>query len=471
MTGLDRRGFLKVGALGVGAAAVGAGALGAGCASSGTAGEAGGRLGAGMIRPDAPELGAAPVHPLVTPPMETVRVGFVGVGGMGTVHVTNFTDILGVEIVAVCDIREEHARRSQKLVTDAGMRSPTLYTRGERDYERMIGEEDLDLVLTATPWRWHVPICLEAMRNGKHAATEVPAAYTVDDCWALVEAAEQYERHCVMLENCNYDRPELMALNLIRKGLLGEVLHAECGYLHDLRAIKFSDTGEGLWRRDHSWTRNGNLYPTHGLGPVAQYMDINRGDQFSHLVSMSSPSHGLQRYAQEHFPPGSPQRDETFALGDVNVSLIQTVNGRTIFLSHDTNLPRPYSRINMVQGTKGLFSGYPNRVHIEGMSDGHRWDDWTDWQDEYDHPLWKWELESAEERAGHGGMDYMEDYRLVKCLREGKQTDMNVYDAAALSVICELTEISVANGSRPVEVPDFTRGRWREWERLELFEF
>ncbi len=459
--GIDRRNFLRLGALGLGATAVAGATTAAGC----TTREGSDRVATGQAR-----LGAAPAGPLVTPPMETVRIGFVGVGGMGTVHVRNFASIPGVEIVAVADIREEHAVRAQEIAVAAGMAPPTLYTRGERDYERMIGEEDLDLVFTATPWKWHVPICVEAMRNGKHAATEVPAAYTLDGCWELVETAEQFERHCVMMENCNYDRPELMALHLIRQGLLGEVLHAECGYLHDLRAIKFSDNGEGLWRRDHSWTRNGNLYPTHGLGPVAQYMDINRGDQFAYLVSMSSPSRGLQEYARENFAPGSPQRAETFALGDVNVSMIKTVNGRTIYLSHDTNLPRPYSRINTVQGTKGIFSGYPNRVHIEGLSEGHGWNDWTDWQEEHDHPLWKWELENAVERPGHGGMDYMEDYRLIKCLREGKQTDMNVYDAAALSVVCELTELSVAQGSAPVEFPDFTRGRWKEWQPLPLYE-
>jgi hypothetical protein len=254
---------------------------------------------------------------------------------------------------------------------------------------------------------------------------------------------------------------------MARLGLLGEILHAECGYLHDLRAIKFSDSGEGLWRRNHSWVRNGNLYPTHGLGPVANVMDINRGDRFDFLVSMSSPSRGLQEYARENFPEGAPQREETFALGDVNVSLIQTAAGRTIYVSHDTNLPRPYSRIHMVQGTKGIFQGYPHRVHVEGMSPPHRWEDWRDRLEEFDHPIWK-DLEERSAGAGHGGMDYIEDYRLIKCLREGLPTDMNVYDAAALSAVGPLSEWSVANRSRPVDFPDFTRGRWREWPPLGL---
>ncbi|MDT8340806.1 MAG: Gfo/Idh/MocA family oxidoreductase [Longimicrobiales bacterium] len=396
-----------------------------------------------------------------------MRIGFVGVGGMGGAHVRNFLRIPGVEIRALCDTDAPRAAEVASWVTAEGRPAPTLYTRGERDYERLCAEEELDLVFTATPWRWHVPVCVSAMESGKHAATEVPAAYTVEDCWRLVETAEARAKHCVMMENCNYDRPEMMVFHLAKLGLLGEILHAECGYLHDLREIKFSDQGEGLWRRDHSRARNGNLYPTHGLGPVANVMDINRGDRFSYLVSMSSPSRGLQAWAAEHYPAGDPRRRESFVLGDVNVSLIRTHHGRTIYLSHDTNLPRPYSRIHMVQGTRGLFHGYPHRVHIEGMSPPHRWQEWTELLAEYDHPLWR-DLEAMSAGAGHGGMDFIEDYRLVKCLREGLPTDMNVYDAAALSVVIPLTEWSVANGSRPAEFPDFTRGGWRRWPAWEI---
>ncbi|UCC24315.1 MAG: Gfo/Idh/MocA family oxidoreductase [Gemmatimonadales bacterium] len=458
---LPRRDLLKLGALGAGAAALGGLA---GCAPGN-----GGSVAAGELSAAPPAgLGAAPDEFFSAPPMDTVRVGFVGVGGMGGAHVQNFLRIDGVEIRAICDINEPRAQEVAGWVTEAGNPAPTLYTRGEYDFERLCQEEELDLVFTATPWRWHVPVCVAAMENGKHAATEVPAAYTLEDCWRLVEVAEARGKHCVMMENCNYDRPEMMVFHLARQGLLGEILHAECGYLHDLRGIKFSETGEGLWRRDHSMTRNGNLYPTHGLGPVANVMDINRGDQFATLVSMSSPSRGLQEWARTNYPEGHPKRRETYVLGDVNVSLIQTHNGRTIYLSHDTNLPRPYSRIHMVQGTKGIFQGYPHRVHIEGMSPGHRWQEWTELLEEHDHPLWK-DLEEQSAGAGHGGMDYIEDYRLVKCLREGRPTDMNVYDAAALSAVGPLSEWSVANGSRPAEFPDFTRGKWRSYPKLEIF--
>ena len=281
----------------------------------------------------------------------------------------------GVRITAVCDIAEDRVKLVQKLVVAAGQKEPTGYARGPRDFERLCDTEDVDLVFNATPWEWHVPVCVAAMKNGKHAATEVPAAMNLDDCWQLVEHAEKHRKHCVMMENCNYDRPEMMVFNMVRQGLFGEILHAEGGYLHDLRSIKFANRGEGLWRRAWASKVNANLYPTHGLGPVANCMDINRGDRFDYLVSMSGPSRGLQDWAREHYPADAPQRSEKFVLGDVNVSLIRTARGKTIYVSHDTNLPRPYSRIHLVQGTKGIFQGYPDRVYIEGRSPEHRWEE------------------------------------------------------------------------------------------------
>jgi len=402
-------------------------------------------------------------------PLEVVRVGFVGVGGMGSVHVQNFLNLEGVEIKAICDIVEEKVVRAQNWVEAAGFPRPQGYSRGPWDFKRMCEEEELDLVFTATPWEWHVPVCVEAMKNGKHAATEVPAAITLEECWQLVEAAERYKKHCVMMENCCYDRVELMSLNLVRRGLLGEILHAEAGYLHDLREVKFSNEGEGLWRRQHSWTRNGNLYPTHGLGPVAQCMNINRGDAFDYLVSMSSPSRGLQLYAREKFGPDSPQARERFVLGDVNTSLIKTRLGKTIILIHDTNLPRPYSRIHMIQGTRGILQKWPDRIYIEGRSPKHQWEDIEKYAEEFEHPLWK-KLSEKGEGRGHGGMDFIEDYRLVQCLRTGQRTDMNVYDAAAWSAVSALSEKSVARNSEPVKFPDFTRGAWKTTPPLGIIE-
>ena len=447
-SGSNRRDFLKLSAL----AGLGAGLSGAlaGCAATGR-----------RMRP-------APAAAFVNEPLERVRIGFVGVGGMGTHHLRTMLRLDGAEIRAVCDIREEHAQRAEKLVTEAGQAPPKLYTNGERDFERMCETEELDLVFTATPWRWHVPVCVAAMRNGKHAATEVPASYTIDGCWELVENAEKYHKHCVMMENCCYDRAEMMCLNMVRKGLLGEVLHGEGGYLHDLRGVKFAKGGEGLWRRDHSMTRNGNLYPTHGLGPVAQCMDVNRGDRFDYLVSMSGPSRGLQLWQHEQLPPDDPRREERYALGDINLTLIRTVRGKTIYLVHDTNLPRPYSRLHIVQGTRGIFEKWPERVHIEGRSPGHGWET-LDKYAEFEHPLWTSEV-VKQASGGHGGMDFLEDYRLIECLKKGEPTDMDVYDAAAWSVICELTERSVARRSRPIDVPDFTRGRWKTRQPLGIVE-
>lgn len=391
---------------------------------------------------------------------DVIRIGFVGTGGMGTGHVRNLVKIPGAMITAVCDIREKNAGRAADIIQAAGHPRPVLYTRGERDFERLCAEEDLDLVYTATPWEWHVPVCVAAMKNGKHAATEVPAAVTLDECWQMVEVSEKTKKHCVMMENCCYDRTELMILNMVRKGLLGELLHAECGYLHDLRGIKFSNNGEGLWRREHSIKRNGDLYPTHGLGPVAQCMNINRGNRFVSLVSMSSQSRGLQLYAEKKFGSDSPQAKETYALGDVVTTVIKTEAGQTIVVKHDTNLPRPYSRDIFVQGTNGVVRKYPEeKIHIEGRTQGHDWEDLSAYREEFEHPLWK-TMEEKAQGAGHGGMDFIEDYRLVQCLLNGVEPDMDVYDAAALSAVSALSEKSIAK-TKVVEFPDFTRGKWK----------
>jgi predicted dehydrogenase len=437
-TEYDRRDFLKLGAT-VGAGLALGGINSSGCTS---------------------RLSGTPAL-IKAPPIDTVRIGFVGVGGMGSVHVQNFLNIDGVEVKAICDIVEEKVVRAQKWVQEAGQPKPAGYSRGETDFKRMSQTEQLDLVFNATPWRWHVPVCVAAMEAGKHAATEVPAAVTLDECWQLVETSEKTGKYCIMMENCCYDRTELMILNMVRKGLLGELLHAECGYLHDLRDIKFSPVGEGLWRIAHSIKRNGDLYPTHGLGPVAQCMNINRGNRFDYLVSMSCNSRGLNLFAAKQYGPDSRQANRKYALGDVVSTLIRTVNGQTIVLKHDTNTPRPYSRDILVQGTRGIVRKYPEeRIYIEGRSEPHTWEPLEDYRQDYEHPLWKSLAERGEGR-GHGGMDYIEDYRLVEALRTGTPPDMDVYDAASWSVVSELSERSVAKRGEPVDFPDFTRGTWK----------
>jgi hypothetical protein len=427
------------------------------------------------IGAQAAPAGAAQTAParFAAPPIPTVRIGYVGIGGQGSGHVENLLKIHGCRITAVCDIRPERTDWATTAITAAGHPAPTAYTRGPQDFVRMCETEDLDLVYNATPWEFHVPIMLAAMKNGKHTVTEVPAAMTLDDCWAIVNAAEKSQKHCLLMENCNYDRMEMMVFNMVKQGVFGDVLHAEGGYLHDLRSIKFADEGEGLWRRAWATKLNGNLYPTHGLGPIANCLDINRGDRFDYLVSMSGPSRGLQNWAADHYPPDSPKRHEAYVLGDVNTSLIKTANGKTIVVQHCTNLPRPYSRIHKVQGTKGLFEGYPNRAYIEGRGREDQWVDAATLLDEFEHPLWK-EIAAAAQGAGHGGMDFIEDYRLIKCLNEGKPTDQTVYDAAAISAVVHLSCQSVAKGGQPMAFPDFTKGRWKTtppWEIVHMSPF
>jgi predicted dehydrogenase len=394
--------------------------------------------------------------------LDSVRAGIIGVGGRGAGHVGDLLAVPNVQVKAVCDLLPSRVELIQNRVQKAGQPRPDGYSRGEHDYKRLCARNDLDVVYIATPWEWHVPMCVEAMKNGKHAAVEVPAAITLEECWQLVETSESTGKHCIQLENCCYDRVELMALNMVRKNLLGELVHAECGYLHDLRSLKFSDHNEGLWRLSHSLRRNADLYPTHGLGPVAQSFNINRGNQFDFLVSMASKSAGLKEYAAAKFGSDSPQSKLDIKLGDVVSSLIRTAAGQTILVVHDTNTPRPYSRKILVQGTRGIIEKYPTeRIYIEGKGPHDRWQDlFPNFAQEWEHPLWR-SLEQKAKGAGHGGMDYVLNYRLVDCLLKGEPPDMDVYDAAALSAVTELSERSIANRSRSVDFPDFTRGKWR----------
>jgi predicted dehydrogenase len=319
------------------------------------------------------------------------------------------------------------------------------------------------------------------MENGKHAASEVNIALSVEDCWKLVEVSEKTRKHCVMQENCCYDFTEMVVLNMIRQGLFGEIMHGECGYLHDLRGLKIHPTFyQGMWRAHQSLKRNGNLYPTHGIGPMAWCMDINRGDAFDTLVSMTTKSIGLNEFADMKYAEAKTEEDKKFysewqnrkyALGDVNTTLIKTKLGKTIICKHDTNLPRPYSRDFLVQGSKGLVRKYPTeQIHIEGLTKGHEWEDMNSYSEKYEHPVWKAIREKAE-GAGHGGMDFIEDYRLITALRKGISPDIDVYDSVAWSAIIPLSEKSIAEGSMPIKFPDFTRGRWKEPRQLGVSEW
>ncbi len=399
---------------------------------------------------------------------DVVRIGMVGVGGRGTSLLRDLLEVEGVSIVAVYDRVAEHAQRAQGLVVEAGQPEPTVYTGGAEGYMSLCERDDIDLVYVATAWDLHVPVAVYAMEQGKHTAVEVPAATTVEDCWLLVDTSERTRRHCMMLENCCYSYNEMLINRLVHAGVLGDLTHGEAAYIHDLRTILMADQGEGLWRRAPHITSDGNLYPTHGLGPVAWYMDIHRGDRFAYMVSVSSMERSLSAYRDEHTAADSSKRAEKYKCGDMNTSIIKTVQGRTIMLQHDVVTPRPYDRINLIAGTKGIFRDYPPRIYVEQATNddehgGHAdWDTLDAYKEEYEHPLWKRIGELARTVGGHSGIDFVMNYRLIQTMREGQVPDIDVYDTAAWSAAGPLSEQSVAQGSAPVEFPDFTRGNWQK---------
>ncbi|MFO7906279.1 MAG: Gfo/Idh/MocA family oxidoreductase [Pirellulaceae bacterium] len=390
-------------------------------------------MGRECLAADASDVGARP--------MDKVRVGMVGIGSRGTFLLRLLLEQEAVEVKAVCDIIPERVAKAQEMVAAAGQKKPNGYSRGETDFERLCETEELDLMLNATrPWKWHVPISVAAMTTGKHAATEVPAAETIDGCWELVETAEKTRKYCVMLENCCYFREVMLVHNMLRKGLFGELRHCEAGYQHYGRGTGRKTTHSS--RTKDVWSANS--YPTHPIGPVAQWMDINRGNRFDYLVSMSADGTRGNRSA------------------DINTSLIRTAAGQTITLYFDTKLPRPYDLIYRVQGTGGICMATTDKIYIEGRSPQlDTWESMEPYYEEFEHPLWKDLGGNASKRGGHGGGDWLEIHRLIRALQTGTPPDMDVYDAAAWSCITELSEKSVADKSRPKDFPDFTSGRWK----------
>ena len=388
------------------------------------------------------------------------KIGIIGVGGRGTNLLENLL-AADAQVTAICDVVQEKATHAQSLVEKTGQKPPTLYTDGYHAFEALVARDDLDLVLIATPWNWHVEMAVAAMKHGKHAAVEVPTATTIEDCWKLVNTSEQTRKHCMMLENCCYGFNETLVLRMIQAGLFGDLLYGEGAYIHDLREELFSNKGEGLWRRTVHTERDGNLYPTHGLGPVANYMSIQRGDRFDYIVSMSTPQRGLDVYREAHVSQSDPRWAERYIAGDMNTSLIKTAKGLTITLKHDVSNPHPYDRINTIAGTKGVFADYPARIYFDGQSGEEQWAS-IDPYKQYQHPLWKEEGAIAQKLGGHGGMDYIMLYRLLQCMRQGLVPDMDVYDAATWCAPGPLSLQSVEQGSAPVKFPDFTRGHWQQ---------
>lgn len=392
------------------------------------------------------EQGSASMRGVAFQQRDTVRLALLGCGGRGQSLLKDFLSVGNVQCTALYDNRPDRASAAAELAPNAFV-APT--------FEAAVDRDDVDFVIVATPWEYHVPMSIFAMQHGKDVGVEVPAALTIEDCWSLVATSERTRRHCMLLENCCYGRNELTVLQMVRKGLFGTITHGEASYIHDLRTVLFDQDGEGAWRRAHHTQTNANLYPTHGLGPVAWYMGIHDGDRFESLVSMSSLQSSLSEYAATQSPSG-----ETYVCGDMNTSIIRTALGRTILLQHDVVTPRPYTRHNMIQGSHGAFADFPARVYVDGRTEGHKWDEIDGYLEEFKHPLWA-ETESLAAEGGHGGMDFVMAYRLVQCLREGLAPDIDVYDAAAWSAPFALSKASVAAGGAPQEFPDFTRGNWR----------
>jgi predicted dehydrogenase len=408
------------------------------------------------------------------PKIETVRWGVIGVGARGSGHAHQLAQIEGSQVVAIADLYEDLAKRSGKAVEKLGKKAPELYFGSPTRYQELLARPDLDAVLIATPWEDHAHMAIEAMKAGKHAFTEVPMAFTLKDLWDVIDTSERTGRHCMMMENCNYGEEELLFLNLCRQGAIGELLHGEAAYLHELRGqMKELPRGTGSWRtKYYSPKDGGNLYPTHGLGPVAQYMNIARTeDLFERVVSFASPARGRTLYAKANFPADHQWNQMKFEGGDMSTQIIKTKLGRTIMVQWNETSPRPYTRHNLITGTKGTLAGYEMRAAIEGRGSYHEWmkdEELQKLRAEYEHPLWKRMGQKAKEMGGHGGMDFVMLCRMVECLRNGEPLDQNVYEGAFWSSVRPLSSQSEKEGGMPQVFPDFTRGDWEHTRPLAI---
>lgn len=444
------------------------------CCSSGD----GYRIKDGVIVFDepAPANGQEDMLLFAADPIDTVRTGFIGLGMRGPDAVRRFTYIDGAKVVALCDLEADRVAKSQEILAGRGKPAAAEYS-GEDGWKQLCERDDIDLVYICTNWQTHVDMAVYAMECGKHVAVEVPAAMSVAECWRLVDTSERTRKHCMMLENCVYDFFELTCLNMAQQGLFGEVLHAEGAYIHNLEP--FWDYYHDNWRLDFNQKHSGDVYATHGFGPDCQVLNIHRGDKLEYLVSMDTKSVVGLEVAKEKMGV------DTFANGDQTSTLVKTRNGKTILVQHNVYTPRPYDRMYQLVGTKGFADKYPNSAFAfepDQIADAAaEYDNLSSHSyvprevrdslmAKYKHPIAKEIEEKAREVGGHGGMDFIMDYRLVWCLRNGKPLDMDVYDAAEWSCLGELTAASIANGSKPVKIPDFTRGRWNKVDGLKLAE-
>ena len=402
------------------------------------------------------------------PKLDTVRIGYIGVGNRGSGAVKLASGIGNVEVVAVCDVVQEKVDSSIKSVE--GKFKPTPYV-GKDAWKKVCERDDIDLIYICTPWEMHAPMAIYAMKQGKHAAVEIPAAITLDECWELVETSEKTKKHCMMLENTCYDFFEMMTLNMARHGFFGEVIHVEGAYLHDIFESLFNkDARWNLWRLRNNFI-SGSLYPTHGLGPICQILNVNCGDKMDYMVSMSSEDFMMKAKAEE-MAKTDPDFEEFVKAGNfrgnMSSSIIKTAKGKTILVQHDVSSPRPYSRLHTISGTKASAQKYPlpGRVAV-----GHEWlkeDEIKELEEKYTPELIRKVGTMAKEVGGHGGIDYLLTWRMIDCLRNGLPLDQSVYDAASWSSIIPLSKWSTANGSRPINIPDFTNGKWKTNKEFDL---
>jgi predicted dehydrogenase len=404
------------------------------------------------------------------PRLETVRIGFIGLGNRGPGHVSSMSLIDGVEIKALCDIVPEEVEKTRRRLEPKGIK-PELYSGDAEVWKKVCERDDVDLIYICTPWNLHTPMAVYAMEHGKHVAVEVPAARTIDECWQLVETSEKTRKHCMMMENCCYDFFELLTLNMARQGFFGDIVHCEGAYIHNLLSSNFDkNVYWNMWRLKENASRRGNLYPTHGLGPVCQILDINRGDKMEFLVSVMSRDFLMNETAKRLASTDDfyePYVDNPYR-GNITTTSILTNKGRTIMIQHDVTSPNVYSRIHKVSGTKGAALKYPLPAKI---SVGDSWipdEEMKAIEEKYTPPIVKLVGEMAKKVGGHGGMDFLENWRLIDCLRNGLPLDEDVYDAALWSSVAPLSEWSVAHKSKTIDVPDFTRGAWKTNSPVDL---
>ncbi|MDC9721888.1 MAG: Gfo/Idh/MocA family oxidoreductase [Urechidicola sp.] len=405
---------------------------------------------------------------------QKLKVGLIGVGLRGTNHLNNLLNRDDVLIIAICDIDPNRIKIAQDILKDKNHPDALIFGSNDYDYRNLLELKEVDAVIISTPWLWHTRMTKDAMEACKYAGVEVSAANTLEECWDLVNTHEETGAHMMILENVNYRRDVLAILNMVRQDVFGELVHFRCGYQHDLRFVKLNDgqsaygkgvefgekgISESKWRTDHSVLRNADVYPTHGVGPIAAMCDINRGNRFSSITSNATKGIGLHNYVVKNGGKDHPNAKVNFKQGDVITSTIETTNGETIIVTHDCNLPRPYSLGFRVQGSNGLWEVDGNRIYIEGKSEPHRWDEADAWLKKYDHPLWEKYGEHAL-GAGHGGMDFFVINAFVECAKQNIAPPLDAYDAAAWSAITPLSELSIENNGQPQNFPDFTRGMW-----------